>query len=88
MAEILYGYVDGLAARYNEREAWVLNEGWTKWNRINTHDDAVREITKDYYDERFPNVPPLPPEAFKSAIQSSSMSSTRFRQSPRLATCP
>jgi len=65
MAEILYGYVDGLAARYDERGAWVLNEGWTKWNRMNTHDDAIREITKDYYDERFPNIPPLPPEAFK-----------------------
>jgi hypothetical protein len=86
MAEILYGYFDGLAARYNGREAWVLNEDRTKWNRISTHDDAIREITKNYYDERFPNAPPLPPEAFKSAIQSGSMSSTRFRQSPRLAT--
>ena len=48
MAEILYGYFDGLAARCNGREAWMLNEDLTKWNRISTHDDAIREIIKNY----------------------------------------
>ena len=63
-----YGSFDGLASRYTEREAWVLNEGRTYWTEINSasHAHAVRQISKLLFDQFFPKVPPLPPQAFHS----------------------
>jgi hypothetical protein len=68
MAEPRYGTLDGLASRYSEREAWVLDETRTEWNEINkgSHADGVREMTKEAFDRSFPSIPPLPPQAFKA----------------------
>jgi hypothetical protein len=30
------------------------------------HGNAVRELTKDKFDQLYPNPPPLPPTAFRS----------------------
>jgi hypothetical protein len=65
MAEPLYGDFDGLASRYNEREAWVLHDEWVRINH-SSHDNAVRELTKQQFTERFPDTPPLPDKAFQS----------------------
>jgi hypothetical protein len=68
MADPKYGTLDGLASRYNEREAWVLDETRTEWNEINkgSHAHGVREMTKEAFDRSFPKIPALPADAFKA----------------------
>jgi hypothetical protein len=65
-----YGSFDGLASRYTEREAWVLNEGRTYWTEINriSHAHAVRRISQTMFDQFFGRVPPLPPQAFRGEV--------------------
>jgi len=62
-----YGSYDGAGSRFAPNEAWVLSEDQTKWTEINSiaHAHEVREISKSAFELRFPNAPPLPPEAFK-----------------------
>lgn len=66
MAQPKYGDFDGIASRYDDREAWVLHKaGWVEINRI-SHGNAVRELTKDQFDQLYPDVPALPADAFKA----------------------
>lgn len=66
MAEPRYGSFDGIASRFDSKEAWVLhNVGWVEINRVE-HGDAARELTKDEFDQLFPNTPPLPSTAFQA----------------------
>jgi len=60
-----YGDFDGLPSRYDSREAWVLHTDWTAINHA-SHDNAVHELTEAEFKQRFPDVPPLPAEAFKA----------------------
>jgi hypothetical protein len=65
--DIRYGdYFGGSASRFTYGEAWVLKADGT-WHRINSsdHGEEVRELSKAEWEKRFPNAPPLPPEAFK-----------------------
>lgn len=66
--EILYGNYDGTASRFAPNEAWVLNETSKQWVEINSteHAQEVRELSKADWEKRFPDTPPLPPEAFKA----------------------
>jgi hypothetical protein len=61
-----YGNYDGSPSRFAPGEAWVLDAN-NEWNAINSteHGQEVRELSKAEFDKRFPNTPPLPPEAFK-----------------------
>jgi hypothetical protein len=65
MAEPKYGSFDGIASRYDEREAWVLHDGWVPINH-SSHGNAVSELTKQEFDQLFPDAPPLPDRAFKA----------------------
>ena len=70
MRKPLYGNFDGQASRFDGwQEAWVLSEDRTEWYEINSasHDNAVREISRELFNETFPNIPPLPPEAFSGS---------------------
>jgi hypothetical protein len=60
-----YGSFDGIPSRYNASEAWVLHDKWVKINSV-SHNNAVRELTKQEFDQLFPDAPPLPAEAFKA----------------------
>jgi hypothetical protein len=62
-----YGSYDAIASRYNADEAWVLHpdKGWTEINRID-HGHTVRELTKEEFHQRYPDVPALPKDAFKT----------------------
>lgn len=66
MADPKYGSFDGIASRYDQREAWVLHDDWVPINH-SSHGNAVRELTKQEFDQRFPDAPPLPDRAFKAA---------------------
>ncbi len=69
MAEPRYGHLDTLASRFDDGEAWVLHRtGWVEINRI-SQGNAVRELTKQQFDKIFPEVPPLPPTAFRRDAQ-------------------
>ena len=66
----LYGNFDGQASRFDGwREAWVSSEDRTSWKEISSasHDHAVREISKAEFDRKFPDIPPLPPQAFSGS---------------------
>jgi hypothetical protein len=65
VAEPLYGDFDGIASRYTESEAWVLHDDWVRLNSASVN-NAVRELTKEQFDQFFPDVPPLPSTAFRS----------------------
>lgn len=65
MAEPKYGSFDGIASRYDAREAWVLHDDWVPINHA-SHGNAVSELSKAEFDQLFPDVPPLPQAAFKS----------------------
>jgi len=71
MAEPSYGELDGLACRYDGNEAWVYSDraGWEEINRV-SHADAVRELTKGSFEQFFPDISPLPGDAFKAAAGS------------------
>ena len=61
-----YGSFDGIASRFDEREAWVLHDDhWVEINHA-SHGNAVRQISKLLFDQFFPKVPPLPSTAFRS----------------------
>lgn len=71
MAEPKYGNYNGLGSRYKEfpdrpAEAWVMDNDRTKWEMINPLDHAadVGELTKEAWEKRFPDAPPLPENAF------------------------
>ena len=66
MPEPKYGDFDTIASRFDAREAWVLHpDGWVEINHA-SHDNAVRELSKADFEKLFPDVPPLPPQAFKA----------------------
>lgn len=65
MADPKYGDFDGIASRYDEREAWVLHDDWVPINHA-SHGNAVREMTKAQFERSFPDAPPLPAKAFSS----------------------
>ncbi len=66
MANPKYGDFDGIASRFDEREAWVLHTvGWVPINSA-SHNNAVRQISKTMFDQFFGKVPPLPSTAFRS----------------------
>jgi hypothetical protein len=61
-----YGSFDGSASRYDDDEAWVLqDDGWVQINQA-SHGNAVRPLSKEDYDDLFPDLPPLPYQAFQS----------------------
>jgi hypothetical protein len=71
--KIRYGNFGGNGSRfkaYPDRppEAWVLDEARTKWLQIPSgdHGEEVREMTKQEFEKKFPNAPPLPPIAFST----------------------
>jgi hypothetical protein len=73
MAEPKYGNFSGHGSRYKEYpdrppEAWVLNEAQTAWHEVNSpeHSLDVREMTKEEFERRFPDAPPLPSKAFSA----------------------
>ena len=62
--ESKYGNFDGIASRYDEREAWVLHhDGWVPINHA-SHANAVSELSKAEFEQLFPEVPTLPANAF------------------------
>jgi hypothetical protein len=64
MAEPRFGSFDGIPSRSDDRRAWVLHgDRWTEINHA-SHNNAVRELTKAEFDALFPDVPPLPADAF------------------------
>ena len=65
MTDPKYGDFDGIASRYDEREAWVLHDDWVPINHA-SHGNAVRELSKQEFDQAFPGAPPLPERAFKT----------------------
>ena len=72
MTEPYYGSFDGIASRYDgATEAWVFRGGEDGWEEINrfSHGNAVRELSKEDFDYLFRNLPPLPPEAFRSSAK-------------------
>lgn len=68
LAKPFYGSFDGFASRYTEREAWVLHDDWAQLNSSSVN-NAVRELTKEEFDQLFPNVPPLPSTAFSGDVE-------------------
>ena len=71
MTKPLYGDFDCVPSRYNADEAWVFRGGDEGWEEINhaSQDNAVREMSKEDFDYFFPDLPPLPPEAFRSSAK-------------------
>ena len=67
--EPFYGDFDGIPSRYDADEAWVFHRNKKSWVEINhaSHGNAAYELTKADFDYLFPNLPPLPPEAFQSS---------------------
>jgi len=43
----------------------VLHDDWTEINS-SSHNNAVSELTKQEFNQLFPDVPPLPAKAFAS----------------------
>ena len=64
-----YGSFDGIPSRYAMYEAWVYYGDDDGWEEINSasHGNAVSELTKADFDDLFPDLPPLPPVAFKES---------------------
>ncbi|MDR6304687.1 hypothetical protein GGQ85_002399 [Nitrobacter vulgaris] len=61
-----YADFGGLPSRFVKGEAWAYTEsaGWYEINST-SHGANSYPITKEAFDECFPNTPPLPPEAFQ-----------------------
>jgi hypothetical protein len=64
-AEIKFGMLDGNAVRFTSREAWWLVDG--VWRPISPGEVLLNAavMREARYDQFFPEVPPLPREAFK-----------------------
>jgi hypothetical protein len=66
--DVRYGsYGDGYASRFVPGEAWVLAADGA-WHEVNSahHGEDFREMSKAEWEKKFPDAPPLPPEAFKT----------------------
>lgn len=66
MAEPGYASYEAYACRFTDREAWVYIDG--NWHEFNAADVFVnaRVVTPQDYDRLFPEVPPMPSDAFQS----------------------
>jgi len=85
MAEPKYGNFDGIPSRYSEREAWVLDdEDWAEVNS-SAHNNFVSELTKEEFDRIFPDIPPLPPTAFRGASSDLTSAGVPWREVPDFA---
>jgi hypothetical protein len=66
MTEPYYADFDGLACRFTAAEGWVLHsDGWKELNAPSVN-NAARIVTKELFDQFFPDAPPLPKRAFKA----------------------
>lgn len=65
--QIKYADHEGNAARFSDREAWVLiGFHWPKWTPINPTELLSHsiELSEAAFKKRFPKVPRLPRKAF------------------------
>jgi hypothetical protein len=69
MADIKYGYWEGLAARVGSppSEGWCFSDTKKEWVEMSPADamSRVKLLSKAEFDSTFPSLPPLPTEAFK-----------------------
>jgi hypothetical protein len=63
---IRFAIYDDFATRFTHSEAWWYSEHWKKWVQINPADafTSAKLLTEEEYHHIFPNLPPLPRNAF------------------------
>jgi hypothetical protein len=72
MPEIKYAYLEELAVRLtdqaNNHEAWLFNEVKHRWQEMHPADAMTKAklVTKTVFEIMYPDLPPLPAEAFKT----------------------
>ena len=67
--KIKFDDFDCVPSRYDENEAWVYHRNKNAGVEINriSHGNAVYEVSKEDFNYLHPNLPPLPPTAFRSS---------------------
>ena len=66
LTEPSYGHWEHVPIRFTDREAWPCSRR-AKWRPLDTAEvEKGRPLTMQQFEKMFPNLPPLPPEAFLS----------------------
>jgi hypothetical protein len=68
MTEIGYADWEHLAVRYTQTEAWLYSRRTHRWEPLHPAEAFCKAyvLTKESFERQFPDLPPLPPEAFRS----------------------
>ena len=64
--DVRCGAFEGNPVRYTDIESWIFdyNGKWREWQSTGEILTNAHRLTKDAFERDYPNLPPLPAEAF------------------------